>query len=611
MKKILTLITVLLFAAAPAANAQAFLNKLKDKAGQALGNVVSEKVTDKIGGKIAEKTGIDINDMEEMGSYDDSDAPSVVAPDQQLQRRRTSTFAWNEAVTPSTAKFPIPLLNEFPAVPSAAELADPTEEGMINYYRAIKRVTLRAEELNETSTCDDAFSEQWREKIANDMANSFGMTRAEFDRFCDENTPEAEREKLEEKMMAAMFGGVDPMASLSALEGQAPPTEQSIQNAAFDAAMKVYQADPAETKYVTGKTPAELKALMYGKNPDQYEPELKAYEKAMIDKDGAAYKKRRDAFQSKLTAAAQQAVTATTGLGDIMKMSESMSKMESGMSDLVKMQQAMQKLANATMEIEKAVAYTSNVDAEFSASERKKLETIKKQIYATNDPKVYNPLYLQALDAIKSYRLRAASIWASSVQKHFNDVKAKVPAFIKTIREEVEAGYLPECALYRAPLNVVIECGDILEEAYSEFPSDYPSMYNEEIVIETEAELFWPEFLVGTSIDTMLDEYLFKQENGNIYRYNGGNWSKVPANFDYTKLPEIASPKSASWKSNDNKREVAFNAKGCWLQLPEGDVVYPVALESNADSIQWIVSERIEQPSGKELYRVIKCTYKL
>lgn len=606
MKKIFVVVASLMLVAAPAANAQAFLNKLKEKAEKAIGNAVSEKIGGKVNEVVSDKLGVDMSQMES----DDSDSGdgNMAAPDKQLERRRTSTFAWNEEVTPSTAKFPIPLLNELPKVPSAAELANPSESAMIAYYRAIKRVTLRAEELNADETCGDEFAQQWREKTANEMAASFGMTRAEFDRFCDENTPEDEREKLGEKMMAAMFGGVD-MNALSKMEGQEAPSEKSIENAAMAAAMKVYQENPAETKYVTGKTPAELQALM-AKNPKSYEAELNAYSDAMFAKDGEAYKKRHAAFQSKLSAAATQAVSSAAGIGDIMKLTQNSGKMMSGMQDLMKYQQAMQKLAKAQLDMAKTISMDTNVDAEFSAAEARKLESLKKQIYATDDPKVYNPLYAQALESIKSYRLRAAGVWSAAVQKQFDAIKAKVPAFIKTIREEVEAGYLPECALYRSPLNVVIEAGDLLEDAYSEFPSNYPSMFEDEPVVEDE-NLFWPEFQVGASISDMLDKYLYKNQGGTTYRYNGGNWTPVSANFDYNNLPEIKQPVSASWKSSDGKREVIFNADGCWLQLPEGDVVYPSALEKVGNKLQWLVTETIQRKDGTYVQRVSKCTYKL
>jgi len=606
MKKLFVIATALLLVAAPAANAQAFLNKLKDKVSGAISERVSEKVSDKIGDVVSEKTGIDLDAMESTG---DSDSPSVVAPDQQLQRRRSSTFCWNEEVTPSTAKFPIPLMNEFPKVPSAAELANPSESAMIEYYRAIKRVTLRAEELNQDETCGDEFAEQWREKAANEMAAQLGLSRADFERFCNGEMSEAEQEAVTEKMLQNMMGmDMDALARLESAANGPALSEEEMHAKVIAAMMAVYSQNPGETKYCTGKTPAEIEKILKQKGGQAADAEIQAYERQMTAKDGDAYTKRKDALQSKVMAASQNAATQMLGF-DINAMAKNAGNQTNAVSDMMKQQQAMKKLSDAMMEIEKVVAQDSDVDAQFSASEKKKIENLKAKIYSTGDPDEYNPLYLQALESIKSYRLRAAALWSQTVQNHFDAVKAKMPAFIKIIREQVEGGYLPECALWRSPLNVVIEAGDILEDAYSEFPSDYPPMYKSSLVIE-DRNLFWPEFVVGANIDETLNNRLFKEINGKICKYDGGKWT--PADVDYDNLPEVVSPKSSSWRSSDGKREVIYNADGGWLQLPEGDVVYPYAIQKIGNSIQWIMMETtLDAKTNEAVQLVSKCIYKL
>ena len=123
---------------APEANAQAFLNKLKEKAGQAIGNAISErmgeKATDSAADKMPETIGIDIHSMD---GGSNSEFP-ISDSKEALQPKRSSSFGWDGVVIPSKAEFPIPLMNEFPAVPSAAKLANPTEEDQIVFYKAIK-----------------------------------------------------------------------------------------------------------------------------------------------------------------------------------------------------------------------------------------------------------------------------------------------------------------------------------------------------------------------------------------------------------------------------------------------------------------------------------------
>lgn len=613
------------------ANAQAVLNKLKQKAENAIGAAISEKLGDK-SGNTQENSQVEAEAEEHEPAesvLNQSDGKVVFSsPDKQLERRRSSSFGWTETVTPSTAEFPVPLMNEFPKVPSAEELADPTEEKMIAYYHAIKKVTMRAEELNADTTCEDEFSLEWREKQANKIAAAFGLTRAEFDALENNTLSDSEREALEAKMVSAMFGGVDMQAAAAKAQARmdqmqgtgAEEAAAMMEKNAINAIMKVYEADPAETKYVTGKTPAELRKIMSQPEPDTRE--LDAYEKKMKAQDGASYSKRAEAMKKKVMAASQNAMKSFEGTDDLMEGLANARNFEDKLG--VKEYAAnASKFAKATQPMYDALAAGSDIDAKFSAAERKKVEDIKTKIYSTDDPSVYNPLYLQALEAIKTYRLRAAGLWSADVQKRFDNVKNEMPAFIKVMREEAAAEFIPECGIWRAPLNVVIEAGDILEEAYSEFPSDYPPMYKEEVIRKVTDALWWPEFFVAARVDDVISgKYLYYvDENGDICQEQNGKLVKVGKDFNPETLPGMTQPESAVWKSSDGKREVIYNAKGQWLQLPEGDVVYPVAIQKFADKIVWITHNAVETDlndvGGEEEERhvygieIVKCTYKL
>ena len=97
-------------------------------------------------------------------------------------------------------------MNELPPVPDPAELANPTEEKQIAYYQAIKAVTLRAEELNADTTCEDQETLLWREKSNKMLRDMFGLTDAEIKMLEDENLPQAEKDRLQEKMTKALLG---------------------------------------------------------------------------------------------------------------------------------------------------------------------------------------------------------------------------------------------------------------------------------------------------------------------------------------------------------------------------------------------------------------------
>ena len=117
MKKLIIALAALTLLCAPA-GAQGFLNKLKEKASEAVGNVVSGAIGEKIQDAIPESL---------KGAASQAEAPTAVTGEQALPPRRESTFGWDGPVTPSSASFPIPLMNEFPAVPAAASLANPVE----------------------------------------------------------------------------------------------------------------------------------------------------------------------------------------------------------------------------------------------------------------------------------------------------------------------------------------------------------------------------------------------------------------------------------------------------------------------------------------------------
>nr|MCR5548041.1 hypothetical protein [Bacteroidales bacterium] len=164
MKKLMIIAaTAALFCAAPA-QAQGILGRIAGAAGKAVGSAIGKGVGNAVNDKV--KDAVDKNtpdELKDLGSMAESLSTGVTGT-QAFPPRRYSTFGWDGVVTPSSAQYPVPLMNEFPAVPAASDLVNPVEEKQIAYYQAIKRVTLRAEELNESNTCDDEATLAWREK---------------------------------------------------------------------------------------------------------------------------------------------------------------------------------------------------------------------------------------------------------------------------------------------------------------------------------------------------------------------------------------------------------------------------------------------------------------
>lgn len=625
MKRI-TIIIAALALICSQAQAQSFLEKIKQKAENAIGGSLGDAVQGMIPEGISQMTG--------QADNDDPNSVKAVTGEQALPAKRASTFGWDGPVTPSSAIFPIPLMNEFPAVPAASELAHPTEEAQIAYYKAIKAVTLRAEELNEDTTCEDEQTLLYREKSNKMLSDLFGLTPAEIDELQDENLPEAERKRLEEKMQKALLGDMD----VDALEKQAAQYQGMSEdemvamtaNRSLMALDAVYDRNAADIKKYCGVSAAEFKsasrAQMNAANPNKECPEMaalnkkiKAYQQAESAKD-PSFKKEADAFEKRMQKETMDATMKSSGLGAL---GGGMGNLMQAMDKAKPIMEMEQKLSAYFMEAQKLLSVPDGqVDAKFSAADRKKLLAIKEKIYATDNPAEYNPLYLQALELIKTYRERAAKVWAADVQKRFNQMKENMSSLIKLNRQAVADELIPECALWRMPLNAVISAGDILAEAYSEFPSEYPPMYNEEVIRELnlgtvpggEGMAWFPEFSVfGSSHfdDIAAGKYVFAANAaGEVYQFSGGSWTKLSDKRikELSEMKKDVGAAGGSWTSRDGQRTVTFNGEGGYIALPEGDEIFqPHAWKAFPDKIQWL--NAITTEDGK--YQLVLCTYKL
>ena len=199
---------------------------------------------------------------------------------------------------------------------------------------------------------------------------------------------------------------------------------------------------------------------------------------------------------------------------------------------------------------------------------------------------------------------------------------------VKLNRQAIADELIPECALYREPLNMVITTGDILAEAYSEFPSDYPKMYKEEVVREVKMGVgayggkaighWWPEFAVFSSADfddIVAGKHIYgMDEDGQVYHFVSGKWNPVSDEM-FKKLngkrKDAAAPVSTSWTSGDGKRTVYYNAEGGFLQLPEGDQAFPTAWKKTGNMLQWVHEATEDTGNGNIKYQVVLCTYYL
>ena len=179
---------------------QSFLKKLKQK----VGNVVGTK-----------------DDTAEIGEEPfvggDGDQPTrSVTPTDKLQKRRTATATWDEMIAPSRANSPEALLNELPPLPSVESIVYPEETARATYYRKIVAVDMRITELDSIHTCSDEEMIALRDKFYVELADINGITVEEMKSLEDPNLPEAEKERLIEKMKNALVGDTRGLEAMGA-----------------------------------------------------------------------------------------------------------------------------------------------------------------------------------------------------------------------------------------------------------------------------------------------------------------------------------------------------------------------------------------------------------
>ena len=203
MRKILNIMAIALaiFCRIPVeVHGQSFLKKLKQK----VGNVVGTK-----------------DDTAEIGEEPfvggDGDQPTrSVTPTDKLQKRRTATATWDEMIAPSRANSPEALLNELPPLPSVESIVYPEETARATYYRKIVAVDMRITELDSIHTCSDEEMIALRDKFYVELADINGITVEEMKSLEDPNLPEAEKERLIEKMKNALVGDTRGLEAMGA-----------------------------------------------------------------------------------------------------------------------------------------------------------------------------------------------------------------------------------------------------------------------------------------------------------------------------------------------------------------------------------------------------------
>lgn len=574
----MTLMCVAALTLAPhEADAQGFLKKLKQKA-------------EKVMGKTA-----DAEEETDASADQDNTAAATPTATDRLPKLRQSTVVWDGEIQPSRASSARALMNELPPLPTVDELANPDDATREAYYRSIVAVSMRAEELDEQQGCSDEEMLAARDKIYKELEGITGLTVDEMKRLEDPNTSEAERLRLEEKMTAHITGGAD-------VEGMA--TKAKSKEARIKELEKEVKALEAKEKAGT-LTEADKKRAM------EIQQEMMAIHQDVFGDLGGIMN------------------TANKAAALNMKVQADMARFNGRLKTLS------DKISAARKNEEGVVKSCSEIADEYEAQ----LKAIYERVWAENDADTIHALYDKADVLVKNYRTRAAKIYLRGLQLRLDNTKKLMPEAEKLYAEMADCELIPQCAMRRAPLNLVIGCTDILHEAYTHFPQPDVLPVKKEtfkFLNDDEGILFaesgFPGGFSGSggggapgsgapgsggSGSGIVEEFVagscllvYNSTEKCYYEVKAGKRRKLnsPSEMNNEGMPAAHKP-YGDIPLRKAGRKAVYSRDGS-LTLHDGTSLYPLAMKLFADRLEIIVYMR-KDINNISQYDFYKCTYKL
>ena len=332
--------------------------------------------------------------------------------------------------------------------------------------------------------------------------------------------------------------------------------------------------------------------------------EMQRFEK-MSEKEQEAYIRQHPEFMQKMQKIAMNA-------GNFSKQAKQMTAALSGYE--TKMGKLMQDYVKA-MEREENHSY-EGIARKYDS----KLKKLYDQICATDDAAKVDAFYAEADKLLYNYRLEAAKEYRASLQRQIAEAKKFAAEYARLSREVVNSGDLPECAIGRSDLNVVIIVGNLLDEAYKDLPElESLPVCREVLYTLPEGWSFgvwecrgfmgavegfkaggdWPLLADNRSGDQV--EYAVV-ENGKFRKINEDELKRINKHADQRlKSASKNKPPYGTYKSRSGQRVVEYSKTG-ELIVNGMTTFYPIAFTAKGNQLEWII------PDGRE---IVKCTYKL
>ncbi len=527
MKKLVFLAAAFAFMSYGQANAQNFLNKMKQKAENAVNQQIN-RVTGNKSDNSSSQPKVDITDQP---SGDNTTITTTVVTDFEYENREVDYNNFDvdlDNVKPASGNTYEQLLAQLPALPSAAQIANPTEAEYQNYLKKLQAVKLKADMIMEDGCAGDMPAIQQPQIPAQNHGNPMAsLTR-------------------EEMMLMAKEG--------ETIEKEIAAQEKKLGRKMTD----------IEQFHFTRKNHKEFTKIALKMNEAQNGVSAAEMEKLLADIDAASKAKGRDLTQAEMDELAKSKYPALYAKANAAskKQQQAMDAANQRMNDAEATKESMRKLQELDKKYARDEESARNECYQFAAQYESQLRDIYSQIVNSNDKAQISQLYAKADGMVNDYRQNAAKSWVNGITTHINAIKASIPEYMTLYKSQ------GDCIKEHCKLGQLQKIIEDMEDAYGAFPpiSVEPVQVSKTNITCYRAEsVFYPKvtgFMANSRLSKSGEDYCDK--------------------FSCDKVK----PAYGTYKSADGKRQVVFSKDGS-LTLPGGYVHYPVAFEQQGDNLVW------------------------
>lgn len=204
-------------------------------------------------------------------------------------------------------------------------------------------------------------------------------------------------------------------------------------------------------------------------------------------------------------------------------------------------------------------------------------------------------------------QLKMANAW----NKYLNGVVADVKRELLAVWNDSEIPSYLKQFVYE---DVSILC-DYLGKAYDcNFADLYPINFRQDVVrqimLEPEEILLRPENMLANYDASKI--YKRNTETNYIFRFNNGKWSRMPDDFEVDILNDVEPLENQILTGTGGKQAVISGTAG-FVRLPEGNILYPIAVSVTGNTIRWTDLVEIEgqTPDAQHTWQIVEYTYTL